>query len=148
VVHWNVTDTPTTAWTAQPIVEAFPWDAAPRSWLRDRDGLYGVGVSGRVHSLGIREVKTAPQSPWQTPYGERLMGTLRRDCLDHMVVLDETHRRRLRRDYLAYYHRVRTHLSLAKDSPEPGAVQRFDLGRIVETPLVGGLHHRYRRVAA
>ena len=148
VVHVNVTDAPTAQWTAQEIVEAFPWDTAPRYVLRDRDGLYGGVFSRRVHSLGIREVKTAPRSPWQNPYVERLTGTLRRECLDHMVVLNETHLRRLLRDYLAYYHSVRTHLSLDKHSPEPRAVHRPDLGRIVETPLVGGLHHRYSRLAA
>ena len=135
-------------WTAQEIVEAFPWDSAPRYVLRDRDGLYGGVFSRRVHALGIREVKTAPRSPWQNPYVERLIGTLRRECLDHMVVLNETHLRRLLRDYLAYYHSVRTHLSLDKDSPAPRAVHRPDLGRIVETPLVGGLHHRYSRLTA
>jgi transposase InsO family protein len=129
-------------------VDAFPWDTAPRYLLRNRDGLYGVVFSSRVHSLGIREVKAAPRSPWQNPYVERLIGTLRRECLDHMVVLNETHLRRLRRDYLAYYHSVRTHLFLDKDPPEPRAVQRPDLGRIVEMPLVGGLHRRYSRLAA
>ena len=98
--------------------------------------------------MGIHEVKTAPRSPWQNPYVERLIGTLRRECLDHMVVLNETHLRRLLRDYLAYYHRCRTHLALEKDAPEPRAVERFDQGRIVETPWVGGLHHRYTRQAA
>jgi putative transposase len=93
-------------------------------------------------------VKAAPHSPWQNPYVERLIGTLRRDCLDHVVVLNETHLRRLLRDYLAYYHWVRTHLSLEKDPPEPRLVERLDQGRIVETPMVGGLHHRYSRLAA
>ena len=148
VVHCTVTDAPTAAWTAQQLVEAFPWDTAPRYLLRDRDGLYGVGFSSRVHSLGIREVKTAPRSPWQNPYVERLIGTLRRERLDHIVVLNETHLRRLLRDYLAYYHRVRTHLSLEKDSPEPRPVERPDQGGIVEIPMVGGLHHRYTRLAA
>ena len=148
VVHCNVTDTPTAAWTAQQIVEAFPWDTAPRYLLRDRDAVYGVVFSSRVQALGIREVKAAPRSPWQNPYVERLIGTLRRECLDHVVVLNETHLRRLLRDYLAYYHRVRTHLSLEKDSPEPRLMERLDQGRIVETPMVGGLHHRYTRQAA
>jgi transposase InsO family protein len=148
VVRVNVTDAPTAQWTAQQLVEAFPWEIAPRYVLRDRDAVYGVAFSSRVQSLGIREVKTAPRSPWQNPYVERLIGTLRRECLDHMVVLNETHLRRLLRDYLAYYHSVRTHLSLDKDSPEPRAVDRPDLGRIVETPMVGGLHHRYTRQAA
>jgi putative transposase len=148
VVHINVTDAPTAQWTAQQLVEAFPWQAAPRYLLRDRDAVYGVAFSSRVLTMGIHAIKTAPRAPWQNPYVERLIGTLRRECLDHMVVLNETHLRRLLRDYLAYYHSVRTHLSLDKDSPEPRAVHRPDLGRIVETPLVGGLHHRYSRLAA
>jgi putative transposase len=148
VVHFNVTDAPTAQWTAQEIVEAFPWDTAPRYLLRDRDGLYGVVFSRRVHSLGIHEVKTAPRSPWQNPYVERVIGTLRRECLDHMVVFNDTHLCRLLRDYLIYYHRARTHLSLDKDAPEPRFVEHPDQGRIVEIPMVGGLHHRYTRQAA
>jgi transposase InsO family protein len=148
VVHINITDAPTAQWTAQQLVEAFPWETAPRYLLHDRDAVYGVVFSSRAQTMGIHEVKTAPRSPWQNPSVERLIGTLRRECLDHMVVLNETHLRRLLRNYLAYYHNVRTHLSLDKDSPEPRAVHRPDLGRIVETPLVGGLHHRYSRLAA
>ena len=147
VVHINVTDNPTAQWTAQQIVEAFPWETAPRYLLRDRTAVYGVVFSSRVQALGIREVKTAPRSPWQNPYVERLIGTLRRECLDHMVVLNETHLRRLLRDYLIYYHSARTHLSLDKDAPEPRPVERLDHGRIVETPMVRGLHHRYTRQA-
>jgi putative transposase len=148
VLHINVTDTPTAQWTAQQLVEAFPWETAPRYLLRDRDAVYGVLFSSRVQSLGIHEVKTAPRSPWQNPYVERLIGTLRRECLDHMVVLNETHLRRLLRDYLIYYHSARTHLSLEKDAPEPRPVERHDEGSIVETPMVGGLHHQYTRQAA
>jgi putative transposase len=148
VVHVNVTDAPTAQWTAQQLVEAFPWDTAPRYLLRDRDAVYGAVFSGRVRSLGIHEGKIAPQSPWQNPYVERLIGTLRRECLDHVVVLNETHLRRLLREYLIYYHGARTHLSLAKDTPEPRPMERQDEGRIVETPMVGGLHHRYTRRAA
>jgi transposase InsO family protein len=148
VVHTNVTDAPTAEWTAQQLVEAFPWETAPRYLLRDRDAVYGVVFSSRVHSLGIREVKTVPRSPWQNPYVERLIGTLRRECLDHVVVLNEAHLRRLLRDYLTYYHRVRTHLSLEKDSPESRPVERPAQGGIVEMPMVGGLHHRYTRQAA
>ena len=148
VVHFNVTDAPTAQWTAQQLVEAFPWETAPRYLLRDRDAVYGVAFSSRVQTMGIHEVKTAPRSPWQNPYVERLIGTLRRECLDHVVVLNETHLRRLLRDYLIYYHGARTHLSLAKDAPEPRRVERLDEGRIVETPMVGGLHHRYGRRAA
>ena len=98
VVHINVTDTPTAQWTAHQLVEAFPWETAPRYLLRDRDAVYGVVFSSRAQSMGIHEVKTAPRSPWQNPYVERLIGTLRRECLDHMVVLNETHLRRLLRD--------------------------------------------------
>jgi transposase InsO family protein len=148
VVHVNVTDAPTAQWTAQQIVEAFRWETAPRYLLRDRDAVYGVVFSSRVQALGIREVKAAPRSPWQNPYVERLIGTLRRECLDHVVVLNETHLRRLLRDYLVYYHRVRTHLSLKKDSPEPRPVEHPDQGGIVEMPMVGGLHHQYTRLAA
>jgi putative transposase len=148
VVHCNVTNAPTAQWTAQQLVDAFPWDTAPRYLLRDRDAVYGVVFSSRAQSMGIREVKTAPRSPWQNPYVERLIGTLRRECLDHIVVLNENHLRQLLRDYLTYYHRCRTHLSLEKDSPESRPVERLDQGRIVETPMVGGLHHRYTRLAA
>jgi len=97
--------------------------------------------------MGIHDVKTAPRSPWQNPYVERLIGTLRRECLDHGVP-NETHLRRLLREYLIYYHGARTHLSLAKDAPEPRRVERLDEGQIVETPMAGGLHHRYSRRAA
>jgi putative transposase len=148
VLHINVTDTPTAQWTAQQLVEAFPLETAPRYVLRDRDAVYGVAFSRRVQTMGIHEVKTAPRSPWQNPYVERLIGTLRRECLDHVVVLNETHLRRLLRQYLIYYHGARTHLSLAKDAPEPRRVERLDEGRIVEMPMVGGLHHRYGRRAA
>ena len=112
VVHVNVTDTPTAQWTARQLVEAFPWETAPR-YLRDRDAVYGVACSSRVQAMGIHEVKTAPRSPWQNPYVERLIGTLRRECLDHVVVLNEIHLRRLLRDYLIYYHS-------ARHTPVPG----------------------------
>jgi putative transposase len=102
VVHCNVTDTPTAAWTAQQIVEAFPWETAPRYLLRDRDGVYGVEFSNRVQGMGIGDVKTAPRLPWQNPYVERLIGTLRRECLDHIVVLNDAHQRRLLSHYLLY----------------------------------------------
>ncbi len=148
VLHINVTDAPTAQWTAQQLVEAFPWETAPRYLLRDRDTVYGVAFSRRAQSMGIHEVKTAARSPWQNPYVERLIGTLRRECLDHVVVLNEPHLRRLLSAYLIYYHGARTHLSLEKDAPEPRPVERLDEGRIVETPMVGGLHHRYGRRAA
>jgi putative transposase len=148
VVHVNVTDAPTAQWTGQQLVEACPWDTAPKYLLRDRDGVYGVEFSSRVKGMRICDVKTAPRSPWQNPYVERLIGTLRRECLDHVVVLNETHLRRLLSAYLIYYHGARTHLALEKDAPEPRPVERPDEGRIIETPMVGGLHHRYSRRAA
>jgi transposase InsO family protein len=148
VVHVNVTHTPTAEWTAQQLVEAFPRDTGPRYLLRDHDAIYGALFSSRMQSLGIQEVKIAPRSPWQNPYVERLIGTLRRECLDHVVVLNETHLRRLLRDYLPYYHRCRTHLSLEKDAPAPRPVERPDQGEVIEMPMVGGLHHRYSRLAA
>jgi transposase InsO family protein len=148
IVHFNVTESPGAKWTAQQIVEAFPWDSAPRYLLRDRDGTYGHEFTSRVDHMGIKEVKTAPRSPWQNPFVERVVGTLRRDCIDHVVVFNENHLRRLLRDYLSYYHSCRTHLSLEKDSPEPRKVELPDQGNVVEFPMVGGLHHRYRRLAA
>jgi putative transposase len=148
VVHINVTDAPTAQWTAQQLVEACPWQTAPRYLLRDRDAVYGVAFSRRAQSMGIHEVKTAARSPWQNPYVERLIGTLRRECLDHGVVLNETHLRRLLSGYLIAYHGARTHLSLEKDAPVPRRVERLDEGQIVDTPMAGGLHHRYGRRAA
>ena len=148
VVHVNVTDAPTAQWTAPQLVEAFPWETAPRYLLRDRDEVYGIVFSSRAQTLGIDEVTTAPRSPWQNPYVERLIGTLRRECLDHVVVVNEAHLHRLLHTYLTYYHRCRTHLSLEKDPPEPRPVERLDQGGIVEMPMVGGLHHRYTRWAA
>jgi transposase InsO family protein len=148
IIHFNVTESPGAKWTAQQIVEAFPWDTAPRYLLRDRDGIYGHEFTNRVDHMGITEVKTAPRSPWQNPYVERMIGTLRRDCLDHVIVVSENHLPRILRDYLAYYHGCRTHLSLEKDSPEPRRVELPDQGKIVEFPMVGGLHHRYARLAA
>ena len=148
VVHINVTDAPTAQWTAQQLVEAFPWETAPRAPLRDRDAVYGVVFSSRAQTMGIHEVKTAPRSPWQNPYVERLIGTLRRECLDHVVVLNEPHLRRLLSGYLIYYHGARTHLSLDKDAPEPRLVEHPDQDGIVEKPMVRGLHRRYTRQAA
>ena len=148
VVHFNVTDSPTARWAAQQIAEAFPWDTAPRYLLRDRDGIYGHEFTSRVDHMGTKEVKTAPRSPWQNPFVERLIGTLRRDCVDHVIIVGENHLRRILRDYLVYYHSCRTHVSLEKDSPTPRKVESLDQGKIVEFPMVGGLHHRYSRLAA
>jgi len=148
VVHFNVTDSPAAAWTAQQIVEAFPDDSAPRYLFRDRDGIYGAEFRRRVKSMGIADVVTSARSPWQNPFAERVIGTIRRELLDHVIVLNERHLRGRLRSYFRYYHASRTHLALDKDAPEPRAVEPPDLGRIVALPLVGGLHHRYVRRAA
>ena len=148
VVHWNVTSGASPEWTAQQIVEAFPEDTAPRYLLRDRDGVYGTAFSKRITGLGIQEVKTAPQSPWQNPFVERLLGSIRRDCLDHVIVLGNAHLRAILKSYFAYYHRARTHLSLGKDAPDPRPVHPTGAGEVVAFPEVGGLHYRYERRAA
>ncbi len=147
VVHFNVTEHPTAPWTAQQVVEAFPWDEAPKYLLRDRDTVYGAQFRRRVRSLGIKEVLIAPRSPWQSPYVERLIGSIRREYLDHVIVFNERHLRRLLRSYFAYYRRARTHLALAKQCPQPRAVHPPEVGKVVPLPHVGGLHHEYRRAA-
>jgi len=148
VVHFNITDSPSAAWTGQQIIEAFPWDTAQRFLLRDRDRKYGPEFIRRVGSMGIEEVKTAPRSPWQNCYAERLVGSIRRDCLDHVIVLNEQHLRRILNEYFLYYHHSRTHLSLEKDCPVPRAVEPPEMGKVIALPQVGGLHHRYTRRAA
>ncbi len=148
IVHFNVTEHPTAQWTAQQLVEAFPFDTAPHYLLRDRDGIYSEIAQRRIKSLGIEDVVTAPRSPWQNPFVERVIGSIRRDCLDHVIVFNERHLRRILREYFSYYHTCRTHLSLYKDSPDTRAVVLPELGNIDAFPCVGGLHHRYTRVAA
>jgi putative transposase len=148
VVHFNVTEHPTAQWTAQQIVDAFPDDSAPSYLLRDRDNVYGQAFRQRVKRMGIEEVLTAPQSPWQNPFAERLIGSIRRECLDHVVVLGERHLRRILTAYFAYYHRTRTHLSLEKDAPDGRPIEPPSLGAVLAIPEVGGLHHRYIRRAA
>ncbi len=148
VLHFNVTEHPTAAWTAQQIVHTFPDDSAPSHLLRDRDSVYGHIFRQRVKGMGISEVLTAPHSPWQNPFAERLIGSIRRECLDHVVVLGERHLRRILSRYLAYYHGARTHLSLDKDAPDGRPIERPELGRVISIREVGGLHHRYVRLAA
>jgi len=148
VVHFNVTEHPTAEWTAAQLVQAFPWDKAPRFLLRDRDGIYGKAFRVQAKSMEITEVLTAFRSPWQSPYVERLSGSIRRECLDHMVILNEISLRRHMVSYLDYYHGSRCHLSLGKDSPDGRAVEAPEMGQIVAVPKVGGLHHRYERRAA
>ncbi len=139
---------PASDWLAQQIREAFPWDTAPRYLIRDRDGVYGQSFRATVMAMGVEDVVTAPRSPWQNPYVERLIGSVRRECLDHVIVLNEQHLRRILVSYLDYYHRSRTHLSLGKDTPDGRSVQPGSTGEIVAFPQVGGLHHRYERLAA
>src|SRR5436190_1679802 len=141
VVHFNVTEHPTAAWTAQQILEAFPEDTTPRYLIRDRDQIYGECFRDRLSDMGITEVLTAPQSPWQNPFAERLVGSIRHECLDHVIVLGEKHLRRILKSYFDYYLCSRTHLSLAKDAPTTRVVQGPEAGEIVEIPQVGGLHH-------
>jgi len=148
VVHFNVTDSPTAIWTGQQVVEAFPWDTAPRYLLRDRDGVFGEDFVRRVESMGIKQVLISARSPWQNPYVERVIGSIRRECVDHTIILNERHLRRVLRDYFKYYHGSRTHLGLEKDCPRPRAVELPDLGPIDSEPMVGGPHHRYFRQAA
>ena len=148
VLHFNVTEHPTAQWTAQQVVEAFPWESAPRYLLRDRDGVYGPVFRHRVAGLGMEEVLTAARSPWQNPYAERLIGSIRRECLDHVIVFSEAHLRRVLARYFVYYHRWRTHLSLAMDSPEGRQIQPPEHGAVIAVPELGGLHHHYERRAA
>lgn len=129
-------------------MDAFPDDSAPSYLLRDRDSVYGHAFRQRVKGMGIQEVLTAPRSPWQNPFAERLVGSIRHDCLDHVLVLSERHLRRILARYFSYYHRTRTHLALDKDTPDGRPVELSGTGRIVEIPEVGGLHHRYVRQAA
>ena len=148
VVHFGVTEHPTQEWTMQQLREAFPWNQAPRYVLRDRDAIYGQDFAGMMKGMGMEEVMSAPRSPWQNPYVERIVGSIRRECLDHVIVWNERSLRRSLRNYFAYYHRSRTHLSLGKDSPEPRPIQPLEMGPVVVLPQVGGLHHRYERRAA
>ena len=147
IVHVNVTDHPTAIWSAQQVIDAFPHDTAPRWLHRDRDRIYGEAFRRRLAGMGIAEVVSAPASPWQNPYVERLIGSIRRECLDHLIIVNEAHLRRVLMTYVRYYHRTRTHLGLEKDTPDHRPVST-STGPIVAIPEVGGLHHRYERRAA
>src|SRR5471032_725947 len=144
LVWINVTAYPTAEWIARQITEAFPWNEAPRYLLRDRDRVYGTVVTRRLRAMGIRDRPIAPASPWQNGFAERLIGSIRRECVDHIIVLGEGHLRRVLTKYAAYYNEWRTHRSLNNDAPIHRAIQRA--GSIVSTPVLGGLHHRYARV--
>ena len=137
----NVTANPTAEWVARQITEAFPWDEARRYLIRDRDRIYGSVVTRRLRAMGIRDKPTAPASPWQNGVAERLIGSIRRECLDHVVIWGEAHLRRILKNYAAYYNGVRTHQSLQNDAPVSRPVQRS--GAIISHAILGGLHHQY-----
>jgi putative transposase len=148
VVHFNVTRNPTSASLSRQVTEAFPWNAAPRFLLRDRDGSYGSAFSKRVEAMGIREVVTARRSPWQNGCVERAIGSIRRECIDYVIIFNERHLRRVLSSYVDYYRRTRTHLSLEKDCPDTRPVHPPERGKVIAFPQVGGLHYRYERLAA
>ncbi len=148
IVRFDVTEHPSAVWLSRQVTEAFPWDTAPRYLLRDRDASYGAHFRNRVDAMGITEVVTAPRSPWQNAYVERVIGSMRRECLDHIVTFNERHLRRVLSSYVDYYHRTRTHLSLDKDCPHSRPIQPPRSGKVIAVPQVRGLHHRYQRLAA
>ena len=143
LIRVSVTTNPTAQWIAGQVTEAFPWDEAPRHLLRDRDDSFGPAFTRRIRAMGIRDHPTAPRSPWQNGHVERLIGSIRRECLDHRVLFGETDLRRVLKSYASYYNRVRTHLSLCKDAPL--FRRRQTVGNIVSIPILGGLHHQYVR---
>ena len=144
LISLSVTAHPTADWIARQITDAFPWDEAPKYMIRDRDGCYGQAVTKRLAAMGIRDHPTARRSPWQNGHAERLIGSIRRECLDHIVVFGEAHLRRVLAGYAGYYNEARMHLSLGKDLPRRRQVQR--LGRLAAQPILGGLHHQYCRM--
>jgi hypothetical protein len=148
IIHFEVTPNPTQIWLARQMTETFPWDTAPRYLLRDRDASYGQAFPDHVQAMAIKEVVTAARSPWQNPYVERIIGSIRRECLNHVIIFDERHLRSVLSSYFCYYHKTRTHLSLDKDCPESPTVHLPAVGKIIAFPEVGGLHHRYERRAA
>jgi transposase InsO family protein len=148
IVHFNITDAPTAAWTAQQVINAFPYDTAPEYLLRDRDSIYGSLFVQRVEGMGVKQKLISPRCPWQNPYVERLVGSIRRECLDRLIVFNERHLRQILESYFEYYHKVRPHRALLHDSPIPRPVESPECGKVIEMPLVGGLHHHYLRQAA
>ena len=144
LVWINVAANPTAEWIARQITEAFPWDGAPGYMIRDRDRVYGAIVTRRLRAMGIQDKPIAPASPWQNGFAERLIGSIRRECLDHIIVLGEEHLRRILKSYADYYNGVRTHRSLNKDAPVSRSVQRS--GVMISHVILGGLHHHYIRV--
>jgi transposase InsO family protein len=140
----NVTTNPTAEWIARQLTEAFPWNETTRYLIRDRDRIYGEVALRRIRAMGIRDKPIAPASPWQNGFAERLIGSIRRECLDHLVIFGEAHLCRILQTYARYYNRIRTHRSLDKDAPAFRSVQR--VGTITSNAILGGLHHHYVRV--
>ena len=148
ILHVNVTAHPYAQWAAQQIVEAFGLDGAFKFLIRDRDKIFGATFDRRVENLGVRQVRISPRSPWQNGYAERLVGTLRRDLTDHLIVLGECHLLRCVRQYAKFYNTDRPHMALGGDAPTGRAVEPPENGKVVALPRLGGLHHRYARTAA
>ena len=144
LLWFAVTRNPTAEWLARQITEAFPWDSTPNYLIRDNDRAFGVAFKARVRAMGIRDRPTSFRSPWQNGYVERLIGSIRHECLDHLMVFNAEHLRRILAEYATYYNEVRTHVSLGKDPPCTRPIER--LGDIVAYPILGGLHHRYARI--
>lgn len=147
-IHFNATEYPSANWISQQIIEAFPWDTAPGYLVRDRDKKYGDKFINRLESMDIEQVLISARSPWQNPYVERAIGSIRRECLDHTIIFGDNHLRRVLKEYFRYYHQSRTHLGLEKDCPEPRPVESPDSGKNQAEQMVGGLHHHYYRQAA
>jgi putative transposase len=146
--HIAITKASSAGWTAPQVVEALAFEPASKYLLRDRDGIYGTAFVDRVAGLGTKEKLIAPRSSWQSPDVERLIGSFRRECQDHSIILHERHLKAVLAEYLEYYHGARTHLALERGCPVPRPVKKVDLGEVVAMPIVGGLHHRYTRRAA
>ena len=146
VIHFNVTANPTAEWTAHQVIEAFPWDTTPKYLLRDRDSIYGGYFRRRVEGMEIAQVVTAYHSPWQNAYVERLKGSIRRECTDHVIIFSENHLRKILRSYFEYYNNDRTHLGIDKETPvERNISERASpSSKLIALPRVGGLHHRYK----
>ena len=144
LLWFAVTRNPTAEWLARQITEAFPWDSAPKYLIRDNDQAFGAAFKARVRAMGIRDRPISLRSPWQNGYVERLIGSIRRECTDHLLVFNAEHLRRILAKYASYYNEVRTHVALGKDAPCRRPIERF--GDIVAHPILGGLHHRYARI--
>ena len=147
ILHFNVTTNPTAQWTANQIVETFPYDTAPKYLIRDRDSIYGNYFQCRIKNMEIEEVKISYRSPWQSPYVERLVGTIRRECFNHIIVLNEKHLRKIMKEYQKYYNQIRPHLSLFRNSPIPRNIEVPSDGNVSSIEILGGLHHSYSHAA-